>query len=330
MALQQKGEEIDYNKILNAICFCGVGLPWKNEEVLMAYPCEHLYHKSCITQCRNKCKICDTTITKYISMFDETIHHQRFADILSMSSYGNMTLSSSAMFIDSFFDLATIFTNLAFIKNMGDAKLLCESVFAINNLTLKVYGLDKIKLEKNKVYICNHVAHLEFAILYYLLGTGFLSSSIIKGSKLGDQFRKIVPLLIINRNGEGEKTKSTVEQMKDFVEEKGSICLFPEGMMTHPDALTRFRTGAFNIGYPVYAITIRHIDVLADGYINGFLYKLGGKKNINLDVHILGPYYPPFTNTDIEKIRIDMGLHGNMVLSRVSNKDIKDKAGDKF
>ena len=43
-----------------------------------------------------------------------------------------------------------------------------------------------------------------------------------------------------------------------------------------------------------------------------------------MEVHVLGPYYPPFNNTDIERIRLDMGKVGDMVLSRVSNRDIVD------
>jgi hypothetical protein len=43
-----------------------------------------------------------------------------------------------------------------------------------------------------------------------------------------------------------------------------------------------------------------------------------------MEVHVLGPYYPPFEKKDIEMIRMDMAKVGNMVTSRVSNRDVKD------
>ena len=174
------------------------------------------------------------------------------------------------------------------------------------------------------MYICNHVSHLELFVLYYLFENGFLASSIANTEHLIEKCKKVIPVLMVDR-GDKSRSLNIVEEMRKFVEENGSICLFPEGLMKHPDALVRFRSGAFHIGYPVFAITIRHNDIISDGYLNGFLYKLGAKRNINMEVHVLGPYYPPFNESSIEKIRSEMAKYGNMVLSRVANRDIVDK-----
>jgi hypothetical protein len=323
--MERNEDIIDNNKILNSICYCKTGLPWKKDNVVMAYPCEHMFHEKCfnnIYKTTKSCTLCGTGIERKICLLDKDIHHQRFADLLSMSYYDEMSENTPVKFLDSIFDIATFFARIPFLNNKKDGKQLCEQIFSLNNLTLKVYGLDKIKLEKNKVYVCNHVSHLELFIIYYLLGTGFLASNIIDEIGLG-KIRDIVPLLTFARGGKNKI--NIVDNMKQFVEEHGSICLFPEGLMKHPDTLIRFRTGAFHIGKPVYAITIRHNDIISDNYIEKFFYKLGGKRNINMEVHIIGPYYPPFNEIAIENIRRDMALHGNMVLSRVSNRDIVDK-----
>jgi hypothetical protein len=322
---KSKESDIDYDKILNSRCSCNVGLPWKLQPVVMAYPCEHMFHEKCFDALFDtKCPICQTHIEKKISMFDDDIHHQQFADILSMSNYDNMSHNTPGRFLDSIFDLASVIARIPFITTKNKGKEMCEDIFALNNLTMKVYGLEKIKLEKNKVYICNHVTHFELVVLYYLLGTGFLASSIVGQSGIVEQFKNIVPLLTFNR-GDKNRKLNIVDEMRQFVDDKGSICLFPEGIMKHPDVLVRFRSGAFHIGHPVYAITIKHNDIISDGYVNRFLYKLGGKRDINMEVHILGPYYPPFNDTLIEGIRSNMALHGNMILSRVSNRDVVDK-----
>lgn len=316
-------DEIDHKKVLNSKCGCGIGLPWKKDNVVMAYPCEHMYHEKCFDRII-ECTLCGERIEKKISMYDEDIHYQRFADIFSMSYYDNMSQNTPSKFIDSIFDVASIFAHVPMITTREDVKKLCEDVFSLNNLTISVYGLEKIKQEKNKVYICNHVSHLELFVLYYLFENGFLVSSIANSEHLMDRCKKVIPILMVNR-GDKNRGDNIIEEMRKFVEKHGSICLFPEGLMKHPDALVRFRTGAFHIGYPVYAITIRHNDIVSDGYINGFLYKLSAKRNINMEVHVLGPYYPPFDEKSIEKIRIEMAKNGNMVLSRVANRDIIDK-----
>jgi hypothetical protein len=323
-------DNVDYNKNLNSKCSCGVGLPWKKDDIIMAYPCEHMFHSTCFSLLKTygKCPICNQAIEQSITMFDPDIHHQRFADILSMTHYDDMSCTTPARFLDSIFDLASLIARLPFVTSRKSGKEICETFFALNNLTLKVYGMDKVKLEKNKVFICNHVSHLELVILYYLLGTGFLASSIVGQSKIVDQLKQVVSLLTFER-GTQDRTVNIVDEMRKFVDESGSICLFPEGLMKHPDALVRFRSGAFHIGRPVYAVTIRHNNIISDGYINGFLYKIGGKRDMNIEVHILGPYYPPFTENDIEKIRHDMARAGNMILSRVTNRDHVDIKGAK-
>jgi 1-acyl-sn-glycerol-3-phosphate acyltransferase len=323
-------EEIDYNKVLNSMCkVCDVGLPWIKGETVMAYPCEHMYHEKCFYKLKNnKCIICSAHIDKKMSLLDDNLHYQRFADILSMSYYTNMSTTSPGRFLDSIFDLATVFARLPFAADKSDGRKICEQVFSLNNLTLKVYGMDKLKLEKKKVFICNHVAHLELVVIYYILGTGFLASSVVGQSQIVEQAKKIVPLLTVDRGDKNRKV-NIIEEMKKFVDEKGSICIFPEALMKHPDTLLRFRSGAFHIGYPIYAVTIRHNNIISDGYINGFLYKIGGKRDINMEVHILGPYYPPFNELAIEKIRLDMAKYGNMVLSRVANRDQNDVSGKK-
>jgi 1-acyl-sn-glycerol-3-phosphate acyltransferase len=315
---------IDHNKVLNSKCYCKIGLPWVRGSVVMAYPCEHMFHEKCFDRMDGVCKLCGSAVEKKITILDEDLHYQRFADLLSMSHYDDMGHNNTPSgFMDSMFDLATALVNAVSAQSKKDGRQICEKVFSLNNLTLKVYGLEKIKLEKNKVFICNHVSTLEIVILYYLLGCGFLISSVAEESTIMDHAKRIIPILIINRGDKNRKI-NVVDEIRRFVDERGSICIFPEGLMKHPDTLSRFRTGAFHVERPVYSITIRHNDIVTDGRIDGFLYKLSGKQSVNIEVHIMGPYYPPFDDHQIEGIRSDMARHGNLLLSRVSNRDIVD------
>ena len=323
MLISDNKQDIDKDKILNIKCICKKGLPWIKDRIVMAYPCEHMYHEICFNKLSKKCAFCHQPIIKKLSLFDTDLHYQRFADILSVSYYDDMSYNTPSKFLDSLFDISSVIAMLPFTKSRMDARYFCERIFSLNNMTLRVHGLEKIKSEKNKVFICNHVSYFEMIILYYLLGSGFLASSTVDDSPVISWITGMCPLLIFNR-GEKNRKINIVDAMKKFVEKHGSICLFPEGIMKHPDALARFRSGAFHINQPIFSVTIRHNDIISDDTMDQFIYKLGAKRNINIEVNIMGPYYPPFTKADIERIRLDMARKGNMFLSRVSNTDIVD------
>jgi hypothetical protein len=320
-------QDPDLDKSLNSKCFCTVGLPWKETEVVMAYPCEHMFHESCYIELsdkkRSRCPLCRDPILRIFHLLDDGLHPQRFADILSVTHYSDMSSNDTFSFIDSIFDIASVLTKLPFLKGEEGGMNICEKLCSLNNLTLKVHGMEKLKLEKNKVFIANHTSYIEFFVIFYLFKTGYLASSMSGESHIVQQAKKVIPLLTVTR-GEKNRDVNVIDAMRDFVDDKGSICLFPEGMMSHPDSLVRFRTGAFHINRPIYAIAIRYIDIVSDGYVNKLLYKISGKKDLNLEVHVLGPYYPPFSPQDIDNIRADMAYHGKMVLSRVSNRDVND------
>lgn len=323
MNLINNKSNINYSKELNATCFCKIGLPWKKDKIVMSDTCEHMYHQSCANKIKNNiCPICNTKFNRLINLLDNNIHPQQFADILSMSYYADFVCNINPIsIIDSLFDILTVLARLPIVNTRQDGRELAEKILTLNNVTLHVFGQDKLNLVKNKVIISNHVAPLELIILHYLFEPAFLSSNIFNDNVLLSRIKNIVNILTFSR---GDKKGGLVNKMKDYVDKHGTLCLFPEGIMKHPDTLTRFRTGAFHIGRPIYPIVIKHNDIAGSPYFEKFLFSLGSKRDIQMEVHVLGPYYPPFSNTDIEKIRLDMGKAGDMVLSRVSNRDIVD------
>ena len=314
-----KIEDIDYNKILNCICSCKRRLSSIKDEVVMAYPCEHLFHDKCFNN--NICTLCSTKIEKKLTIYDKNLHHQRFADILSMSYYCDLSKTTFGNFVDSFFEVISFIARVPIAKTVEDAKNLNVDVFATNNLTLKVYGMKKLKKEEKKVYICNHASHYEFVIMYYLFESGFLASNIINNLKFVSELKRVMHFLTFNKEDKNRKN-NVVEEMKKFIDKYGNICIFPEGIMKHPNTLIRFRSGAFHTGYPVYSITIKYNDIISDEYFHNFAYKLGGKRNMSIEVYIDGPYYPPFNEESIENIRRTMAKKGKLITSRVSDRDI--------
>lgn len=315
----------DINKIINARCICKNGLPWIDEDVIMLDPCEHLIHKKCFNKLKTvNCPYCHGHISRIISENDFKYNesfYQKCIDIISVSNFDKMSKIYSDQILLNIPNLLGAVVNIPFTRGMRSAKKLCEDIFSMNNIEIKVRGFNKIK-SGPKVFIANHTSHLDFFTIFYVLGTGFLSSSVVKDNVVSNQLTNILPLLIIDR---GKKGGSTVDKMRKYVETYGSICLFPEGMITHPDTIIRFRTGAFNIGYPVYPVVLKYTNVVGDMSTPNFILKIASRQRETIEMHILDPFFPPFDENKIELVRYAMADRGKMVLSRVSNRDITEQ-----
>ena len=311
-------------KIINSRCICKKGLPWINLKVVMILPCEHLIHQECLNKDikNNKyiCPICSKKIFKIIDHKYYRHDHKYFQqciDILSVTNFDNSTSINMIEVTKNLPLFLNILCNIPLDSGIQHGENICSKIFNMNNIKINVYGFNKLKNITKKVYISNHTCYLDFIILFYILKTGFVSSSAILDNVISKNLLNIIQCMIIKRGN----TKNTVQQMKDYVDKHNSICLFPEGMMTNPNTLIEFRTGAFYIGYPIIPIVIKYKNVISAMDISNFILKIASYQIEEVDVFILDPYYPPF---DHKKIRLEMAKTGNLLLSRVSNRDLHD------
>lgn len=315
----------DNNKIINSICIiCNDPLPWTTKEVIMLLPCEHLVHKKCYDDIKaSYCFKCKIFVKRTIRAFDykyEKKLYQKCIDIISMSNFDKMTKVYNDQVLLNLPTLMGTIARLPFSKGINESLDICKDVLQMNDIEIKVRGLNKIK-SGPKIFIANHTSHLDFLVIFYVLKTGFLASSVLTETFVGRHISQLIPLLLIDRG----KKSNNVEKMKEYVKTKGPICLFPEGMITHPDTLIRFRTGAFYTGYPVYPIVLKYKNVVSDMSTPNFIMKIASKQKEVIEMIILDPFYPPFDENKIEMVRCAMAQKGNMVLSRVSNKDLRDE-----
>jgi len=320
------------NKSLNSKCICGSGLIWKKYKLMMLEPCEHIIHQKCL-KTLTKCPLCNVTIDSIESTADlheklkktslrmqtyENKTYQKYIDMISMTNFDNLYSGKANMF--NMIDIVGIISSFPFLSGYDDGINGCKEVLSLMNSKIIVKGMKNINQKQPRVYIANHTSYLDFIVILYLLKCGFLSSSQIRESWIGKQIMNVIPLLVIERG----KDKNTVEKMKKYVEKYGSLCLFPEGMITHPDTLIRFRTGAFYIGYPVYPVILRYDPIVYDTDIKRMIEKVSSQPELTIYVDILEAELPPFNEHKIEQVRKKMGKVGNLALSRVSNRDIKD------
>jgi len=311
------------DKILNFQCICGRTY-YKNIKLVMLLPCEHIFHELCVkTRKCIFCPICDIEIEGNYKMTDKLntdIDKQRYIDMLSVSNYCCMSDYNTGAVIDNALELSNVIVNIPMCNGLKDSRELIDKFLSLNDTEVHVRGLDRYRARDKKVFIANHTSYMDFMIISRFIDTYFLSSSFIKETVIGRMLLNIMPIMVFKRG----HSQNTVDQMKEFVEKNRSICLFPEGAMCHPNTITRFRTGAFHVGTPIYPIILRYENIKSDFSIGTFLLKSSTRDKVKIYLDVIGPYYPPFTEESIAQIRRDMADVGGMLLSRVSTRDISD------
>ena len=316
------------NKILNSKCICGEGLIYKVYPLVMVFPCEHMLHKKCHKNktIREICEICNNKVddVKTFKQIKELsnkggIHYQRYIDMVACSNFDHHTEIKDHDII-RLFDGVGLMSMIPFVSNYTDHCSFCKEFLRLLNAKVIINGSENIN-NTPKVYIVNHTTFIDFPIVNSIFNCGYIASSFIKKSYFGRMIMNMIPLMLIDR---GKSGSSTVNKMKKHIKKYGSLCLFPEGMITHPDVIQKFRTGAFYTGYPVQPIVIKYDKTIYDDDVTKFVEKLVTNDNITATVYILPTEYPPFDDIKIEEIRTKMAQVGNLALSRVSNRDIKD------
>jgi hypothetical protein len=318
--------EIEYkNKIINSKCGCKKGLNWTNTELVMIEPCEHIVHLNCISD--EKCNICNENMECFMTELElknlstvNKIYYQKYIDLISMRNINNLSNINISSIVNNFPNLLGVAISLPVTRGFEEGYELCRNMLCTSNAIIKIKGKKNI-YKGNKIIIANHTTYFDFILIYFIFRCGFLSSSMINDSIIGNFLKKIIPVLVIERGN----CKNTVEEIKEYVDKYGSLCLFPEGIMTHPDTIVRFRTGAFYAEQPISPIVIRYEPVIADSSISCFIQKLISNEKLKVYIDILPIQFPPFNDLKIEEIRYDMAKVGNFALSRVSNRDIDDK-----
>jgi len=292
----------------------------------MVEPCEHIFHKKCIQL--KICPICESDVTKYYTekslkplINKDCKYYQKYVDLVCVKNTNKMSKKNMVKLTSNMPAILDILSKLPFSRGFDEGHKLCETVFTLANLKLSVIGRKNILKNENMVIIANHTSVMDFMVMFYVFKCGFLASSSVKETMIGKMISEIIPLLFIDRG----KENNTVKRMKDYVKKQGSLCLFPEGVIVHPDTLAKFRTGAFYVEKPILPVIINYRPLVSDSSISEFLQKLTSQKSIDITVRILPCEYPPFDNTKIEQIRTKMAKKGNLALSRVSNRDVVDK-----
>jgi hypothetical protein len=325
-------------------------------KVVILYPCSHILHITCHKRNSKTCPFCNEVITKVIQEdelykskykqffinLDSTrldssksvIHYKRLPiNMIKFTSFINKLLVSieecdMVNSVEYFLNLANIKINI--IDNTVNNPIVYGSHGTNNDggggdgegrsdgeyITWK----NKIDQNKKKILIVNHSHYLDSAILYYLFRTGFVASEFINKFDLGRLIATKCKILIFKR---GVDT-NMVNKIKEYLEEKQNIVIYPEGSMGGNNTLRKFRTGAFYTNAHICPIVIKYDPFVWDDDYKTFILKLISQKEIVVNVYINDLHAPPFTTDQIANIRQEMIDTGDLQDSQVSNRSFKD------
>lgn len=304
---------------INSTCICGKGLPWIKEEVIMIEPCQHLIHANCIT--RTRCPICLDKIRSVKRLVDEDkSEYWKYADILAMSCFESKPSYCNTLYAAiNTGKLLKILYKIPKSVGIADGFDICREIFDMGYVSIDIKGLSRLPTGPT-VYISNHSSYMDFLIMFYVFKCGFLASGFVKKNWIGSKLLDIVPCLVIERG----VNRSSVEKIREYLSNGNSLCIFPEGMLTHPKTLIRFRSGAFMSGYQVCPVVIKYKPFIHYNDSLKFVKGVMSGNRIKVEVEILPTSQPPFNEKKIDDIRISMANAGRFILSRVTNRGIKD------
>ena len=116
--------------------------------------------------------------------------------------------------------------------------LLLLKIFKINFTSNKKF--EKILLNKNYLVVSNHISWLDIFIINSSYPLAFVAKNSISKWPILNLLVKGAETIFIDRK-KISKIKETTNEIGDFLETKGSICIFPEGTSTDGSRILKFK-----------------------------------------------------------------------------------------
>jgi 1-acyl-sn-glycerol-3-phosphate acyltransferase len=332
---------------INPFCkSCGKRFSSSYDKVGMHSKCGHFIHTN--NKCLNpKCNICDAYCGPILPVEMLSPNTQNHTNALSI-----VRIKPKFTWYDRFNGLWRILKSLPIF--IGLYWRLCFSQIDINYLQwLNMYLIQLLninvmsdinsveKLNDNsyrRIIIANHTNYHDLPIVASLLYKnnvfGFVSAPTINTNLFGRAITKIIPHVMIENNttekmskydkkyvslNYSSKSGSNYDKIKNYFNKyphESKLIICPEGMLSNHLTLSKFRSTAFNLGYPVQPVIIKYEQPIYDllGF-NIFCYP-----KIDVEVKVLDPIETDGTPESIELIRKKMADKGNLLLSDVINK----------
>jgi 1-acyl-sn-glycerol-3-phosphate acyltransferase len=332
---------------INPFCkSCGKRFSSSYDEVGMHSKCGHFIHIN--NKCLNpKCEICEAycgpiLLTELLS--SKTQHYINALSLIRIKPvftwYERLNglwriIKSIPIFIGLYWRLYFGQINIDYLQWLNN--------YLINLLNINVMSDNNSvkKLNDNsyrRIIISNHTNYHDLPIVASLLYKnnvfGFVAAPTINTNPFGRAITKIIPHVMIENKTTDKMSKydkkyvslnyssnsgSNYNKIKNYFNEyphESKLIICPEGMLSHHLTISKFRSTAFNLGYPVQPVIIKYNQPIYD--LIGF--DIFCYPKIDVEVKVLDPIETDGTPESIELIRKKMAEEGDLLLSDVINK----------
>lgn len=275
------------NKTIGSICkvnFCNKRLNYDTRKVVVCSKCSTIYHKDCIKKCKTSCtnQNCDN----YVFIDEDSLDP-------NSQDYINVLSTKKTKFRPGFFDYVRLFYRLfpllyyygkfwlnskKSVIDRLDLDQFLREVHQCLNINVTTKGFEKIDPTIKKVFVGNHHSEHEALILPLYIKAGVIASISINKTHIGRTMKLYTNTLTIKRghsksvtfrtdeeysnllNNKTTNISNTVEQMKDFLmnDKNNAFFVFPTSIFDQYQTLSKFRTGAFAMGFPVQPVIIKY------------------------------------------------------------------------
>jgi hypothetical protein len=350
MSINKKKDNICLTSDINYACMCNKYIN-NQSKVITLYPCSHMLHTTCYKNENKTCPFCNKVIEKIIHEDDlynqgnDKIYRQMIINLESIRLDSSKSVINYHLLPANIINFTSYINKLLLANNETDIAVCTDLLFNIMNMKINIidnthnnpiiytsqvnndeggkYIMWKNNDDKNKkkILIANHSNYLDTFLLNYLFRTGFVASDYFNNLEIGRIIARCCDNLLVFKRG---VDTNMVNKIKEYLEVKKSVIIFPEGSIGNNNAIRKFRTGAFYADAHICPIVIKYNPYVWDDDIKTLILKLITQKEIVVDVHVGDLHAPPFTVEQIDKIRSDMIITGQMMDSQVSNRGFKD------
>lgn len=260
-----------------------------NKEIIM-FECGHIVHSTCLSKYNKiRCILCEyAKLVKFaqspqmnIIRYDNNPkYRQKNIDVLSLrktkwepsiKNYINLFYRiPRILIIGSIFllnysivmagrYLEKMFNSSRYTREIIDKMEsithynLFNGITRVLNIKIKWDGLENIASDEKKIFISNHTSYYDGLLIGTKIRCGALYSSSINNIFV-KMLSNLTPSIKIDRG----KKNNVVKKINNFMENNSSIFICPQGIFSHINTISKFRTGAFATNYNVQPIILKY------------------------------------------------------------------------
>lgn len=335
-----------YHEESNSTCPICIKRFNENNEPILLYECGHLVHSLCFGIKKKNCSICKLDMDPFDPskiILSDKISKQKQIDVNSMRkstwkpnliNYFKL-IYRIPMFIKCYFQLIINYYLITLSEKMignlsnninywekykkNTVKNFFTNINKIFNINVNFKGLDKINPMQKKIFISNHVSYYDIFAIASEINCGVVLSS-SANNFLIKTLTKLIPCLIIDR---GIKN-NTVKLIENFVNTNNVIFICPQGIFSHYQTISKFRSGAFATKYPVQPIILKYKQDISS--MSMFYMLLNDRVDVNIEIMNVIPNIKNLSPKEYSEFVLDqIIIKSNLIKSNISSIDVIDK-----